>query len=149
MKVQFRMDARPVLVYTASAGALALVVGLLLLARLVPSLVSLLAVALLSAAAAAGLAAEVLVWRARGIRSVQLDGDTLTVYRGRALAAQEVARAAVTALRTVRRWGGRVAVLTVKDARPGKRSGLRISEGAFPREQFGRFLVVLEAWRRG
>jgi hypothetical protein len=149
MKAQLRMDARPVLLYTASAGALVLIAALLLLARLVPALVSVLAVVLLSAAVAAGLTAEVLVWQARGIRSVEIDGDTLTVYRGRTLAAQAVARASVTALRAARRWGGRIAVLTLKDARPGKRTVLRIGEEAFPREQFTRFLTVLEAWRRG
>jgi hypothetical protein len=147
-KSQFRMDARPVLLYTASAGAFVLVAALLLLARLVPTLLSVLAVVLLSAAVAAGLAAELLVWRARGIRSVEIDGDALTLYRGRALAAQIVPRASVIATRAVRRWGARTAVLTLKDPAPGKRAVLRIGEEAFPRELFTRFLTILEAWRR-
>ncbi len=102
MKAQLRMDARPVLLYTASAGAFAVIAALLLLARLVPTLLSVLAVVLLSAAVAAGLAAEVLVWRARGIRSVEIDGDDLTIYRGRTLADQVVPRASLIALRVVR-----------------------------------------------
>lgn len=149
MKAQFRMDAQPRLVYTASAGALVLVVALLLLARLVPALISVLAVVLLSVAVAAGLAAEVVAWMARGIRSVELGDDTLTVFRGRSLAAQSVPRHMVVAARTVRRWGGRLVVLTLAGARPGRRSALRIGEEAFAREQFSRFVTLLEAWRRG
>jgi hypothetical protein len=149
MKAQFRMDARPRLVYTSAAGALVLIVALLLAARLVPSLVSVLAVVLLSAAAAAGLAAEVLVWRARGVRSVEIGDDTLTVFRGRGLAARAVPRSSVASVRASRRWGGRLAVLTLKGSRHERRTVLRISEAAFPREQFSRFLAILETWRTG
>jgi hypothetical protein len=155
MKPQFRMDARPVLLFTAAAGALLLCVVLLLLAMLVHALISWLALILLVVALGAGLAAEVLVWVLRGIRCVEIDADTLTICRGRSLAARRsIPRASVIAVRTARRFGRRIAVLRLDGLRPNgprpkAQRQVRIAEDAFPREQFTRFLAVLETWRRG
>jgi hypothetical protein len=154
MKAQFRMDARPALLYTSSAGALVLCLALLLVAKLVPVLISTLAVVLLGLAIAAGLGAALLFWIRRGVRCVEIRDDTLTVSRGRSLSAQAIPRESVAAVRTARRWGTRAAVVLLRSVPPARTRQVqprlvRIGEEAFPREQFSRFLTVLEAWHRG
>jgi hypothetical protein len=148
MKLAFRMDSRPLLVYAAAAAAFVLAGLVVALATLVPSLLSPLAAAVLAAGLAAIGAAEVGIWLRRGIRSVEVDEDTLTLARGAALRPVRVTRASTRwsprAVRTVRRFGRRVVVLRPRGARP-----MRISEDAFGREDFSRLVAVLDSWRLG
>ena len=140
----FRMDGRPFLVLAATAGAFVLGAILVVLAALVPSLISWLAAGLVILALAAIGGTEIVLWFKSGIRSIEIDADTLTLYRGAALRPERIPRASARAVRTVRRFGRRIAVVRRAAGRT-----LRIPEGAFPREEFSRFLAVLETWRRG
>ena len=138
------MDGRPFLVLAATAGAFVLGAILVVLAALVPSLISWLAAGLVILALAAIGGTEIVLWFKSGIRSIEIDADTLTLYRGAALRPERIPRASARAVRTVRRFGRRIAVVRRAAGRT-----LRVSEGAFPREEFSRFLAVLETWRRG
>lgn len=143
MKPLFRMDARPLLVAAADVGAFLVGVLLLALATLVPSLLSPLAFGLLTAALAAGFGLDFLLWARRGIRSVEIDPDSLTLYRGPSMAPRRVLRSSVASLRTARGLSRRVVRLRVAPGRP-----IRIPEDGFAREEFSRFLTHLSAWRR-
>jgi hypothetical protein len=144
MKPIFRMDARPLLVAAADIAAFLLGVLLLALATLVPSLLSPLAFGLLAAALAVGFGLDFLLWRRRGIRSVELDPDSLTLYRGPSLGARRIPRSTVVSLRTSRGLARRVVRLRVTAGRP-----IRIPDDGFAREEFSRFLTHLSAWRPG
>jgi hypothetical protein len=137
------LDAHPR--YLLATDVAAFVLGTLVLAALgrIPRFISPLAIGLLVACLAILLGLDLLRWHLNGIRSLRLEGEDLTVYRGPGLAAQQVPRRALAALRVSRRLGKRTAVL-----RLGNGKKLRISEDAFPREAFGRFLSALEQWAR-
>ena len=143
MKPLFRMDARPLLVVAADVGAFLLAVLLLALLTLVRSLLSPLAFGVLAVALAAGFGLDLLLWVRRGIRSVEIDPDRLTLYRGPSMVPQRVPRAAVSSSRAVRGLGRRVALLRMVRGRP-----IRIPEDAFARAEFSRFLTHLSGWRR-
>jgi len=148
MKLAFKMDSRPRLVYVAAAAALALAILAVALATLMPSLLSPLAAVLLAVLLAAIGAAEIGAWHLWGIRCVEIDGDALSLARGAALRQIRVPRDSTRwsprAVRTVRRFGRRVAVLRPRGSRP-----VRIAEDAFRGEDFTRFLAALDSWRRG
>ncbi len=108
----------------------------------VASLLSLLAFAGLSLLAAAGFAAELLAWNARGIRCIDLDDEMLTVYRGPALAPCQVRRNAVRSVRIRSLLGRRTVELRMLT---GKR--LRIRGDAFLAAPFERFCAALAAWK--
>lgn len=148
MKLVFKMDGRPRLVYAAAAAAFVLGGLAVALATLVPSLLSPLAAVVLAAGLAAVGAAEIGTWLCRGIRSVEVDEDTLTLSQGPALRPVRVTRASTRwsprAVRTLRRFGRRVVVL-----RPHGARSVRIAEDAFGREDFTRLVAVLDSWRRG
>jgi len=144
MKETFRIDAHPrYLVATDAAGFL---VGAVLLfaASRIPSILSPLALALLVAALALGFGIDVAVWLRRGVRSIELREDRLTLFRGRAIRAEVYARETVSGIRAVRRLGRHSAVLSVP--RGSRRRRLRIREDAFPREAFDHFLAALGKW---
>jgi hypothetical protein len=143
MKPLFRMDARPLLVVAADVGAFLIAVLLLALLTLVRSLISPLAFGVLAAALAAGFGLDLLLWVRRGIRSVEIDPDQLTLYRGPSMVPQRVPRGAVSSSRAVRGLGRRVALLRMARGRP-----IRIPEDAFARAEFSRFLTHLSGWRR-
>jgi len=143
MKPIFRMDARPLLVAAADIGAFLIGVLLLALLSLVPSLISPLAFGLLTAALATGFGLDFLLWAQRGIRSIEIDPDQLTLYRGPSMVPQRVPRSSVSSSRAVRGLGRRVALLRMIRGRP-----IRIPEDAFARAEFSRFLTHLSGWRR-
>jgi hypothetical protein len=126
----------------ADAAALLLVALTLFALTLFRFLLSPLAAGLLALLCAALFAARILLWRERGIQAVELDEQTLTVYRGRARAARSLPRAAVARVRIARRLGWR-AVLVYP--RSGRR--VRIPEDAFPREEFIRLCDDLRSWK--
>ena len=143
MKPLFRMDARPLLIVAADVGAFLLAVLLLALLTLVRSLLSPLAFGVLAAALAAGFGLDLLLWMRRGIRSIEIDPDQLTLYRGPSMVPQRVPRVAVSSSRAVRGLGRRVALLRMVRGRP-----IRIPEDAFAHAEFSRFLTHLSGWRR-
>ena len=144
MKPLFRMNSRPFLIAAADVGAFLVGVLLLALATLVPSLLSWLAFGLLTATLAAGFGLDFLLWRRRGIRSIEIDPDQLTLYRGPSMVPQRILRSSVGSLRTARGLARRVALLRMIRGRP-----IRIPEDGFAREEFSRFLTHLSAWRQG
>jgi hypothetical protein len=137
------LDAHPR--YLLATDIAAFLLGTLVLAALgwIPRFISPLAVGLLVACLAVLLGLDLLRWHLHGIRSLRLEGEDLTVYRGTGLAAQQVPRRALASLRVSRRLGKRTAVLRLSN---GKK--LRIAEDAFPREAYARFISALEQWAR-
>jgi membrane protein implicated in regulation of membrane protease activity len=129
--------------YILATDAAAFLIGVVLLCALsiVPKTISALALWLLIAGLAAGLGMHVLLWFYRGIRSMELSDEALTVYRGRGLVSHRCERRMVTNLRVTRRLGRRAAVLLLTS-----RERVRITEDAFPQEAFGRFLNALCGW---
>jgi hypothetical protein len=122
------------------AAGLLVVLILFILSRF-PSVLSLLAFSLLSAAVAAGLACEIVIWIARGARRIEVHLDELILYRGRLLAPTRIQRVSVTGLRVSSRLGRRSATLRVASTRT-----LRIFGDAFRDEDFARVLSALQAW---
>ena len=114
--------------------------AVLMALRLIPRIFSPLVLLLMIAGLGIGLGVDMLRWHLRGIRSIQLSDEELTLYRGTALAARRMLRREILSVRTVRRLGRRTAVVRLARGR------VRISEDAFPREEFRRFLNSLSAW---
>ena len=108
----------------------------------VPLLLSPLALVLLIVAAAALLTLDAAGWALNGARSIELDEDVLTLYRGRDLKEMRVERRSVRSVRGRRRLG-RGSVTIVLDS--GKR--IRIRDDPFPSGEFRRFEEALRRWR--
>jgi hypothetical protein len=148
MKLAYKMDSRPRLVDTAAVAAFVAAGLAVASATFVPSLLSPLAAVVLAVGLAAIGAAEIGIWHLRGIRSVEIDGDSLVLVRGVSLRQVRVSRGSTRwsprAIATVRRFGRRVAVIRPRGTRP-----VRIAEDAFRHEDFTRFLAALDSWRRG
>jgi hypothetical protein len=125
----------------ANAAALLLVALLLAVVTLFRWLLSPLAAVLLGMLAASLFAAEILLWRARGIQAVEVDEDSLTLYRGRGRSARSLPRGSVARVRVVNRLGWRTLLVY---PRSGRR--VRIAEDAFPREEFLRLCEILRSW---
>jgi hypothetical protein len=125
------------------AAALVLVEALLFGLGRVRVLLSPLALWLISVLVFVGFALDVTAWYWRGIRSVDVDSDVLTVYRGRSLSAQAFPRSSIVRLKVTRFPGARGVRLR---ASSGRRE--RITEQAFPRDEFTRFLSIVELWER-
>jgi len=125
------------------AAVLVLVEALLFGVGRVRVLLSPLAFWLLSAVAVVGFALDVAAWFWRGIRAVDVDADVLTVYRGPSLSAQAFPRSSIVRLKVTRFPGARGVRLR---ASSGRRE--RITEQAFPRDEFTRFLSIVEMWER-
>lgn len=140
--MQVILDAHPRYLIATDVVAFVLAAALVLLVSRIPMLLSGLACTLLIALLALGFGLDVLRWWRQGIRSVELDDSTLTVLRGPWLAARRIERRQVTGLRIPWRPGRRAAILRVSHGRR-----LVITEDAFPREAFARFLTALDAWR--
>jgi len=142
-KMHFSVRAEPrYLIVTDAISLVAIEVLLVAVAR-VRMLLSPLAVVLLCLVVLAGFAADVAIWLWTGVRSVELSEGELVIYRGAGLSRLAVARTAVRRLRIRRLLG--VGVVRLRT-----RSGqyVRISENAFPRAEFRRFLAALETWTR-
>lgn len=137
------IHAHPRYLIVTDAAVLVLAEALLVGIRATRVLVSPLAFWMLSIALVLGLAADVAAWYWRGIRSVGLDEDLITVYRGPLLSARSFPRAAISRLKVTRFPGaGRVRFRDTS----GRRE--RITEQVFPREDFSRFLAAIAPWER-
>ena len=128
------------LVATDAAALLVAEVILFVLSR-VRVLLSPLAFLLLGLGVLLGFAADVGLWFWKGVRAVELSDDLLTVYRGPSLAPEAVQRSVILSARISRLPGGRSVRLR---AMSGRR--LRITENAFQRDEFTRFLAALQGW---
>jgi hypothetical protein len=142
MSARFSIDAHPR--YLIAADGAAFVVGavLLLLVSRIRSFLSPLALIILIICLAMGFGCDILIWFLRGIRSIELDDESLTLYRGPSLEMQRVNRGMVTGVSLRSRLWRRDAVVLL-----GPKHRLRIAEDAFPQEPFERFLSALAGWR--
>ncbi len=138
-KLSFEAHLRYVLA-TDIAGFLLGLLLLFLVSR-IRSLISPLAFVLLLIALAAGFALDVILWVVRGVRSVELDDDALTLYRGASMTPQRIGRSSVQRIRIVQRMGRRTVVMQLGGLRRA-----RVNEEAFPRESFGRLITALRDW---
>lgn len=138
--------------------------ALLVVARLVPQLVSPLAFWLLFAALAAAFGVDLLAWFLRGIRAIELDGGALTLYRGRQRSPQRIERTSVSRVRVRRRWGGRAIEIMLRQASPRisaggvrsaaaallerllRRDRVLLRDDAFDRAAFADLAVRLSTW---
>jgi hypothetical protein len=139
-----RLESRPARVLAIDAAGFLFGVALLTGARFVPQLISPLAFWLLFAALAAAFGSDGLRWLLRGVRRIELDGDTLTLRTGIRRASQRIERAEVRAVRARRGWGGQAVVLKI-----GGRSGRRrivLRDDAFVRTAFAGLVERLAAW---
>ena len=129
--------------YIIATDAAAFLIGMVLLCALslVPKALSALALWLLLAGLAIGLVMDVLLWFFRGIRSVELSDDAITMYRGRGLESRRIERHMVRDVTVTRRLGRRTAMILLTS-----KEKVRITEDAFPREAFARFLNALCGW---
>jgi hypothetical protein len=140
---QASLDAHPR--YLLATDITAFVVGAILVIalRLIPRIFSPLAIALMVVGLGIILGLDLLAWHLSGIRSLRLEDEELTLYRGPGLVMLRVQRRTITSATISHRLGKRRAVLRLAN---GKR--VRIAEDAFPREAFSRFLASLEEWTR-
>ncbi len=111
---------------------------IVVLASRIPALISPLAVAVAVAALAVAFGSDVALWLYKGIRTIELDGQTLTLFRGRELTQQVITRQEIIAVTTRRRFRRRVVVV-----RLSRLHVVRITEEAFAPEVFSRFLSAL------
>ena len=137
------IHAHPRFLIVTNAAVLVLVEALLVGIRSARVLVSPLAFWLLTAALVLGLAVDVAAWFWRGIRSVTVEDELLTIHRGADLRSRAIARRDVVRLKVGRFPGA--ARVTLR-ASSGRRE--TIGEQAFPREEFRRFVSVMELWER-
>ena len=142
MNSRVSADAHPRYLVATDMASFAIASVLLVLLSRLPSLFSPLALALLIVGLAVWFGIDIGIWVLRGIRSMELDAETLTLYRGRSLVAQRIERRSISEVRICRRLGRRTAMLRFPS---GKR--VRITEDAFPRDAFSRFLVALGSWQ--
>jgi hypothetical protein len=142
MLMQVTLNAQRRYLIATDLIAFVLAAVLVLLLTRVPMLFSLLAAGLLVALLAAGFAADILVWQRRGIRSIELDDGSITLYRGPGFRPRRIERRAISRIRIPRRPGRRAVILTL--AAGGR---VVIAEDAFPREAFARFLSAMSSWR--
>jgi hypothetical protein len=142
MKVQFSLHAHPRYLMATDIGAFLLSVVVLFGVSRIPLLFSPLAFGMLTLILAAGFAADIWLWFARGIRIVEVDGERLSVYTGKALGARTLDRAGISTLRVAQGVGRRTVVV-----KPRSGATIRIREDAFPRDQFSRFLLFIRDWR--
>ena len=141
MNIHLTIRAHPRYLIATDAAALLLVEMLLFAVSRIRSLMSPLASLFFGMAVIAGFAADVGFWFWKGIRAAELTDDALTVYAGRSLTPRSFPRATILKSRFSRLPGsGNVRLRTLS----GKR--VRISENAFPRQEFTRFVTALEIW---
>jgi hypothetical protein len=138
-KMSFQAHLRYIL--TTDLAAFLVAVLIVLLATRIRSLLSPLALVLVIAVLALVFIVDVALWLTRGIRSVEVDEQSLTIYRGRDLKATVIPRQQVAGI-VIRKRLMRRAV-TVKLSRF---KAERITEEAFSAEVFSRFLSVLAGW---
>lgn len=143
-----RLTARPGRLVAVDVAGFVFGAVLLVAIRLIPQLLSPLAFWLLLAALAAAFAVDLLAWHLRGVRSIELGGDTLTLRRGRLPAVRRIERASVRGIRSRRRWGGRVLTITLRAAKP-RETRVRLRDDAFAPADFAMLADRLRAWIPG
>ena len=142
MDTRVSVDAHPRYLIATDAASFLIAAVLLLIVSRIRSLLSPLAVVILITCLAIGFGFDVLIWFLKGIRSIELDDESLTIYRGPSLEMRRIDRGMVTAVFLRSRLWKRGAVVML-----GPKHKLRIAEDAFPKEQFERFLSALTGWR--
>jgi predicted membrane metal-binding protein len=161
-----RLESRPGRIPAIDAGGFLLGVVLLVAARLVPQLISPLAFWLLFAALVCAFGVDFLFWLMRGVRAIELNGDVLTLRRGRSRTVQRIERASVRSARSRRSWGGRVIQIRLQQpggrgaglpvgypfqrlrARLLRRDRVLLRDDAFDREAFASLAELLTGWNR-
>ncbi len=116
---------------------------LVLLLSRIRALISPLAVIVVIAALALGFAGDVALWLRRGIRSIDLDDEAITLFRGRNMKPQVLTRDRIISVEIGRRFLRRMVTL-----RLSRVLFVRITEEAFSQEEFSRFLAALSGWGR-
>jgi hypothetical protein len=140
-KMSFQAYLRYILATDLAAFLLAVLI--VLLASRIPDLLSPLAAVVVIAALAIAFGGDVVIWVSRGIRSIEIDEETLTLFRGRALKPQVIRRQEIAGLVIKRRFMRRTVTVRLSRIKV-----LRITEEAFSPEAFSRFLSVLAGWDR-
>jgi len=92
---------------------------------------------------------DVVLWLRGGIRSIEIDDQRLTLYRGAVRRTILIERSEVSRIRITRFLGRRGAVVSGKGRRTARARTIRIWEDAFSRETFTRFLACLDGWNTG
>ncbi len=138
-KTSFPAHLRYLLATDAAAFLFATL--LVLLASRIRALLSPLAVVVVIAALAVAFGCDVALWIFRGIRSIELDEETLTLLRGRELKPQTITKDGIAGLEIRRRFMRRTV-----SVRLSRFHVVRITEEAFSPEVFSRFLAVLAGW---
>jgi len=138
-KAGFQAHARYLIATDLAAFVFATLV--VLVASRIRALISPLAVLVVIAALAVVFGCDVALWIYRGVRSIELDEDSITLFRGSELKPLVISRREIAGLETRRRLMRRVVVVKRWGAR-----AVRITEEAFAPEAFSRFLTVLADW---
>ncbi len=141
MKASTSADASLRYLLVPSITACVIIVLVLFALNRIGEVLSTLAFVLLSLAVAAGFACEALVWLQFGVRRIEVDERSLTLYRGRALRQRSVERISVRSVRVVSRLGRRSATLYL-----GRGRWLRVASSAFPAEAFTAILDAIAEW---
>jgi len=141
MDTRVSVDAHPRYLIATDGASFAIAAVLVLLVSLIRSFLSPLAVFILIAGLAIGFGFDILTWFLKGIRSIELDDQSLTVYRGPSLEMQCINRGMVTAVCLRNRLWRRGALVLL-----GPKKKVWVAEDPFPREPFTRFLSALAEW---
>jgi hypothetical protein len=142
MDTRISVDAHPRYLVATDAASFAVAAVLILLVSLIRSFLSPLAVVILIACLGIGFGFDILTWFLKGIRSIELDDESLTLYKGPSLEMLRIDRGMVTAVNLRSRLWRRGVVVSF-----GEKRTLRIAEDAFPKEPFEHFLTTLADWR--
>ena len=140
-KIRFEAHLRYILATNVAAFLFAALI--VLLASRIRALISPLAVVVVILALVVAFGGEVALWLSRGIHSIELDDQTLLLYRGRGRISQLINRKDVLAVTTSRRFMRRVVRIRLSPFHT-----VRITEEAFSPEVFNNFLTVLASWDR-
>ncbi|MGA2642290.1 MAG: hypothetical protein ABSG21_15455 [Spirochaetia bacterium] len=141
MNIHVSIQAHPRYLIVTDAAALILVELALFVVSRIRSVMSPLAFLLLGAAVFAGFAADVGCWYWKGIRSAEITGEALILHRGLSFTTEAFQRTTLKTAKISRLPGSRKARLRTSSGRR-----VRITENAFRREEFSRFLTAMEAW---
>ncbi len=140
-KMSFQAHLRYIL--TTDLVAFLVAALIVMLASRIRALISPLAVVVVVAALFLTFGGDVVVWLKQGIRSIEVDDQSMTLYRGRELKARVIARQDVTAVVIRKRFLRRTVTV-----RLSRFKAVRITEEAFSAEVFSRFLSVMAGWDR-
>jgi predicted membrane metal-binding protein len=161
-----RLESRPGRMPAIDAAGFLFGAVLLVAARLIPQLISLLAFWLLLAALACGFGVDLFLWFHRGVHAIELDGDMLTLRRGRSRTVQRMERTLVRSVRSRRTWGGQKIVIKLRQPQVRgvvhrlhnakdqllsyllRRDRVVLRDDVFDRETFASLAEQLTCWNR-